>query len=868
MKKKGFTLVELLAVIIILAVIALIATPIVLNVVEKSRKSAFESSVYGIVETIELEAADKMIKGESLISEYNFPTEELEFQGEQPEGGIAKTDRKGKVSIAVHNGKWCAIKGYDEGTLTIKEYEERTCILKETEVYYYGYIDDGEYTVDLNGVIFEYTGTDTEVTIPESFSGEPYYLSIDEQTCISYLSGNGSSLTAEELRIMCYRTPLDIASKEYLKELGIISSKTGYIEYQNIKPNLDRCAALGNSTDEMEVEKEYFSSCDLKALYNMGYTIEHLYQLGVITADRYVVDKYEEIREINGTETFEYVLDKNECVSLINPEGTLSDEASIAGCYLEILNSDEETINGFISSGLITEANGYYQFKNIEFNKNKCISTFTELGMSSEEAIYGCSYDTLTDLGTTINMMYETGIVTAEREVGYFEEDEVVEQHYYEMNYEACKTFMKQENSELTDDEVLSQCTVIDGEMQTMDISESREEYLETFTQFTQMGILNKVKTVFAIKNVEIDEDGCKAYFILMGETEESALASCTAEDWNSDSISYKFLYEQGVITGEVMDINEENEVKIKENIIENKIINTIGVGAKAFWGNDITSAVFPLALETIGKDSFSGNSISGELDLSYLTKLTYVSGFYGNKITSIKLPDSIEAIGYRAFDWNSIIGELDLSNLTKLTYVSGFEANEITSVKLPSSLKMVGFFAFFGNQLTSIGLPNNVEKIGFCSFCENDISGELDLSNTKIKMIGKEAFMGNEITSVKLPNSLEVISNAVFRGNEISGELDLSNTKITAIGTFAFYENDITSIKLPNSVETIGEDAFGKYNSNEDYNDSNPNLTEIINPSGNVFNWSNITGSNTLAQNFVVGTITHQHGNIEVKAE
>jgi len=59
-----------------------------------------------------------MIKGESLISEYNFPTEELEFQGEQPEGGIAKTDRKGKVSIAVHNGKWCAIKGYDEGTIT------------------------------------------------------------------------------------------------------------------------------------------------------------------------------------------------------------------------------------------------------------------------------------------------------------------------------------------------------------------------------------------------------------------------------------------------------------------------------------------------------------------------------------------------------------------------------------------------------------------------------------------------------------------------------------------------------------------------------------------------------------------------------
>ena len=38
MKRKGFTLVELLAVIVILAVIALIATPAVLNIIEDSKK--------------------------------------------------------------------------------------------------------------------------------------------------------------------------------------------------------------------------------------------------------------------------------------------------------------------------------------------------------------------------------------------------------------------------------------------------------------------------------------------------------------------------------------------------------------------------------------------------------------------------------------------------------------------------------------------------------------------------------------------------------------------------------------------------------------------------------------------------------------
>ena len=40
MNRKAFTLIELLAVIIILAIVALIATPIILDVVEDARKSA------------------------------------------------------------------------------------------------------------------------------------------------------------------------------------------------------------------------------------------------------------------------------------------------------------------------------------------------------------------------------------------------------------------------------------------------------------------------------------------------------------------------------------------------------------------------------------------------------------------------------------------------------------------------------------------------------------------------------------------------------------------------------------------------------------------------------------------------------------
>ena len=47
-KSKGFTLVELLAVIVILAVLVLAATPAISNIMQKSQKSSFKSEMLGI----------------------------------------------------------------------------------------------------------------------------------------------------------------------------------------------------------------------------------------------------------------------------------------------------------------------------------------------------------------------------------------------------------------------------------------------------------------------------------------------------------------------------------------------------------------------------------------------------------------------------------------------------------------------------------------------------------------------------------------------------------------------------------------------------------------------------------------------------
>ena len=127
MRKKGFTLIELLAVIVILAVIALIATPIILNIIEKARKSAFKDSAYGIKATVESKAMENVIEGKEIENTYQFPFEELKFSGSRPAGGTIAVDKDGKVSMAIHNNKWCAVKEKEETEIRVIDYEEETC---------------------------------------------------------------------------------------------------------------------------------------------------------------------------------------------------------------------------------------------------------------------------------------------------------------------------------------------------------------------------------------------------------------------------------------------------------------------------------------------------------------------------------------------------------------------------------------------------------------------------------------------------------------------------------------------------------------------------------------------------------------------
>jgi len=59
MNKKGFTLVEVLAVIVLISVIALITVPIIGNVIQTSKENAFIDTGYGLVKSAQTYQLEK-----------------------------------------------------------------------------------------------------------------------------------------------------------------------------------------------------------------------------------------------------------------------------------------------------------------------------------------------------------------------------------------------------------------------------------------------------------------------------------------------------------------------------------------------------------------------------------------------------------------------------------------------------------------------------------------------------------------------------------------------------------------------------------------------------------------------------------------
>ncbi len=125
MKNKAFTLIELLAVIVILAIIALIATPIIMNIIKDSKIKAAEISADNYVREIEIAAMRELKLGNVLDGEYIIQSDgnlcketsdkkscekivKIDMKGKKPYGGKILI----KKSKVLKNNAYVHIDGY------------------------------------------------------------------------------------------------------------------------------------------------------------------------------------------------------------------------------------------------------------------------------------------------------------------------------------------------------------------------------------------------------------------------------------------------------------------------------------------------------------------------------------------------------------------------------------------------------------------------------------------------------------------------------------------------------------------------------------------------------------------------------------
>lgn len=141
-RKYGFTLIELLAVIVILGILLLIAFPTITSIIEDAQKGSFRNSVLGYIKTAEMEYSKQIvnnkIKNDILIVFANGnenatkPDFKLEYKGTKAQNGIMKIETNGNISVAIHNGRWCATKKSNDNDVVVDDRTFANCTLPIT----------------------------------------------------------------------------------------------------------------------------------------------------------------------------------------------------------------------------------------------------------------------------------------------------------------------------------------------------------------------------------------------------------------------------------------------------------------------------------------------------------------------------------------------------------------------------------------------------------------------------------------------------------------------------------------------------------------------------------------------------------------
>ena len=124
MKKKGFTLVELLAVIAILAILVIIALPNVIKLYNDAKKNAFLTEVKTLYNTASSKYISESLKGNKLSEINSNDSSKLDLNGNDLTYKIKLNSDGSVASIAVKKGNYCIVSSKDLSKITKSDVSE------------------------------------------------------------------------------------------------------------------------------------------------------------------------------------------------------------------------------------------------------------------------------------------------------------------------------------------------------------------------------------------------------------------------------------------------------------------------------------------------------------------------------------------------------------------------------------------------------------------------------------------------------------------------------------------------------------------------------------------------------------------------
>ncbi|NLV90687.1 MAG: type II secretion system protein [Tenericutes bacterium] len=133
MKRNGYTLVEVLAVLILLAIIFTIAAPRMLDSIDESKKAALKTSANTIMDQLMKDYDKGLIEVTSTGKTYTivsnvFVGDSINVKGQLPDSGTIHITEDGEVIFTLFKEDFCAYKDIGQESIIVSS-NFATCVI-------------------------------------------------------------------------------------------------------------------------------------------------------------------------------------------------------------------------------------------------------------------------------------------------------------------------------------------------------------------------------------------------------------------------------------------------------------------------------------------------------------------------------------------------------------------------------------------------------------------------------------------------------------------------------------------------------------------------------------------------------------------